>query len=137
MSALAVPTLDSLAPQSLQTEEVSWVPVCPVDALLPGRGAAAIIGGAQIALFRTAVGTLHALGNRDPYSGANVLSRGIVGSRRDVPTVASPMYKQVFDLRTGRCLDDAAVAVACYPVRVVDGLVEVGADPYAPGVPLT
>ena len=43
--------------------------------------------------------------NLDPYSGASVLSRGIVGSRQDAPTVASPMYKQVFDLRTGACLD--------------------------------
>jgi len=54
-----------------------------------------------------------------------VLSRGIVGSRGDVPTVASPMYKQAFDLRTGGCLDDDTVRVATYDVRVVGGQVEV------------
>jgi nitrite reductase (NADH) small subunit len=46
-----------------------------------------------------------------------VLSRGIVGCRGGVPTVASPMFKQVFDLRTGRCLDDPDRAVAAFAVR--------------------
>ncbi len=54
-----------------------------------------------------------------------MLSRGIVGSRGEVPTVASPLHKQVFDLRTGACLDDETVAVPVYAVRVRDGLVEV------------
>ena len=78
-----------------------------------------------MAVFRTADGQVHALSNRDPFSSAMVLSRGIVGSRGDVRTVASPMYKQAFDLRTGRCLDDPAVAVPTYDVRVVAGTVEV------------
>jgi nitrite reductase (NADH) small subunit len=99
--------------------------VCAYDALLPERGVAALVGEIQIALFRTYDGTVYALGNHDPFSGANVLSRGIVGSRGDVPTVASPMFKQVFDLRTGDCLDDPDVAVPVYPVQVVDGQVVV------------
>jgi len=99
--------------------------VCAYDALLPERGVAALVGEIQIALFRTYDGTVYALGNHDPFSGANVLSRGIVGSRGDVPTVASPMFKQVFDLRTGDCLDDPDVAVPAYPVQVVDGQVVV------------
>ncbi|MGH3368502.1 MAG: nitrite reductase small subunit NirD, partial [Nocardioidaceae bacterium] len=97
------------------------------DDLLPERGVAALVDGRQIALFRTHDGTLYALDNHDPFSGANVLSRGIVGSRGDIPTVASPMFKQVFDLRTGNCLDDAGVAVATYQVGVVDGNVVVAA----------
>ena len=101
------------------------IEVCPYDALLPERGVAALIDGRQIALFRTYDGTVYALDNRDPFSGANVLSRGIVGSRGEVPTVASPMYKQVFDLRTGRCLDDPAVTVATYQVGIVAGQVVV------------
>jgi nitrite reductase (NADH) small subunit len=99
--------------------------VCAYDALLPERGVAALVGEIQIALFRTYDGTVYALGNHDPFSGANVLSRGIVGSRGDIPTVASPMFKQVFDLRTGDCLDDPDVAVPAYPVQVVDGQVVV------------
>lgn len=109
--------------------------VCSYDALLPERGVAALLDGRQVALFRTYAGEVFALSNQDPFSGANVLSRGIVGSRGDVPTVASPMFKQVFDLRTGQCLDDPAVAVAAYRVDVVDGqvLVSLGEGPRGEG----
>jgi nitrite reductase (NADH) small subunit len=103
----------------------TWVAVCSLDRLQPERGVAALVDGVQVALFRTHDGAVYALDNRDPWSGAYVLSRGIVGSRGDVPTVASPMYKQVFDLRTGACLDDDTVRVATYDVRVVDDQVEV------------
>jgi nitrite reductase (NADH) small subunit len=101
------------------------VTVCAYDALLPERGVAALIGQRQIALFRTHDGTVYAVDNHDPFSGANVMSRGIVGSRGDVPTVASPMFKQVFDLRTGICLDDPDVTIPTYGVLVVDGQVTV------------
>ncbi|NIK62213.1 nitrite reductase small subunit NirD [Kribbella shirazensis] len=105
---------------------VATVGVCALEALLPERGVAALFGDTQIALFRTHDGQVFAIGNQDPYSGANVMSRGIVGSRGDVPTVASPMFKQVFDLRTGVCLDDPDVSLPVYPVSVVDGQVVVG-----------
>jgi nitrite reductase (NADH) small subunit len=104
------------------------VVVCRLADLVPERGVAALLEGRQIALFRTYDGEVHAIGNRDPFSGANVLSRGIVGSRGEVPTVASPMYKQVFDLRTGECLDDPSVSVPVFAVTVVDGVVMVGAE---------
>ncbi|MEV6268167.1 nitrite reductase small subunit NirD [Kribbella sp. NPDC051936] len=100
--------------------------ICAIDALLPERGVAALLGDVQIALFRTHDGEVFAIGNQDPFSGANVMSRGIVGSRGDVPTVASPMFKQVFDLRTGACLDDPDVSLPVYPVEIVDGQVVVG-----------
>jgi nitrite reductase (NADH) small subunit len=100
--------------------------VCEYQALLPERGVAALLGDVQIALFRTHDGEVFAIGNQDPFSRANVMSRGIVGSRGDVPTVASPMFKQVFDLRTGVCLDDPEVSVPVYPVDVVEGQVVVG-----------
>ena len=82
--------------------ERTWVSVCRYDQLVPERGVAALVDGEQVALFRTFDGMLYAIGNRDPFSGAFVLSRGIVGSAGDAPTVASPVFKQVFDLRTGR-----------------------------------
>lgn len=102
-----------------------WHRICPLDRLPVDRGVAALLDGEQVALFRLADGSLHALDNLDPFSGAMVLSRGLVGSRGERATVASPMYKQVFDLETGRCLDDDQVVLATHPVRVVDGLVEV------------
>ena len=106
---------------------MTWTAVCRYDDLLPERGVAALIGGAQVALFRTFDGSLYAIGNQDPFTGACVLSRGIVGTRADIPTVASPLHKQVFDLRTGTCLDDETVSVPVFAVRERDGRVEVAA----------
>jgi nitrite reductase (NADH) small subunit len=100
--------------------------VCAVDAVPLEGGVAALVDGVAVAVFRTHAGEVFALGNVDPFSGASVLSRGIVGSRGDAPVVSSPMYKQAFDLRTGRCLDDTAVSVPTYDVSVVDGVVVVG-----------
>lgn len=119
-------------------ETAVWTLVCRVDDLAPERGAAALLGPDQIALFRLVDGRVLAVQQHDPFSDAFVVSRGIVGSRAvdgaEVPTVASPMYKQVFDLTTGRCLDPAgkvpvrglAADLRTWPVRVRNGLVEVG-----------
>lgn len=103
-----------------------WTVVCPLERILPETGVPALVGGEAVAVFRTHDDAVHVLANYDPLSGASVLARGIVGTRGETPTVASPMLKQVFDLRTGQCLDDAAVRVDTYEVRVVDGVVQVG-----------
>lgn len=111
---------------------VEWQEVCDLDDLPRERGVAALVGGHQIALFRTFDDAVYALQQRDPYCGANVISRGIVGTRGDAPTVASPMYKQVFDLRTGECLDPVGkdpIPLDRWPVHVRDGVVFVGRDP--------
>ena len=116
-----------------------WVPVCALADLPRERGAAALVDGMQVALFRTHDDRVFAVQQYDPYSGAHVISRGIVGSRGDAPTVASPMYKQVFDLRTGACLDAVGkepVALLTYPVQVREGTVLVSGVP-APGDPGT
>lgn len=103
----------------------AWVDVCAVDAITPDTGVCALIAGKQVAIFRLRDGSLHALGNRDPFSGAYALSRGIVGDSAGVPKVASPVHKQAFDLRTGACLEDDQISVPSYPVRTVDGRVQV------------
>jgi nitrite reductase (NADH) small subunit len=105
--------------------ETGFVAVCSLDQLQPERGVAALVRGRQVAVFRTHDDALHALDNRDPFTGQNVLSRGIVGSRGDAPTVASPLLKQVFDLRTGRCLGDDTHRVDVHDVRVQHGMVQV------------
>ena len=105
-----------------------WAAVCRYEDLQPERGVAALLGDTQIALFRLFDGSLHAIGNQDPFTGVFVLTRGIVGTRGEIPTVASPLHKQVFDLRTGWCLDDngdGLVSVPTYDVRVRGGIVEV------------
>ncbi|MEW1903516.1 MULTISPECIES: nitrite reductase small subunit NirD [unclassified Streptomyces] len=98
----------------------SWMAVCEEARLTPGRGVAALLpDGRQVAVFRDRRGRTYAIDNRDPFTGAQVLSRGLLGSADGRPFVASPLLKQRFDLETGRCLDDEEVAVAVYPVRAV------------------
>ncbi|MEU4574760.1 nitrite reductase small subunit NirD [Nonomuraea sp. ATR24] len=104
---------------------MTWVDVCGYQNLLPERGVCALVGDRQVALFRTHDGSVHALGNLDPFSGAYVLSRGIVGTRKGEPTVASPLHKQVFSLVTGHCLDEPDIAVPVYHVRLDGDLVQV------------
>ena len=104
----------------------AWTAVCRVDDLSPERGAAALVGGDQVALFRTHEGDVYAVQQLDPFSGAHVMSRGIVGTRGEAPTVASPMYKQVFDLRTGVCLETNGKeqhTLRVWPAAVADGIV--------------
>jgi nitrite reductase (NADH) small subunit len=104
---------------------MTWHAVLPEARLLRERGVAALVEEVQVAVFRTYDGSLFAVGNIDPFTGSAVLSRGIVGNRGPIPTVASPLHKQVFDLSTGRCLDDEAMSVPVFNIRVRDGQIEV------------
>jgi nitrite reductase (NADH) small subunit len=105
----------------------SWTTACAYDYLIPGRGVGVLLDdGSQAALFRLDDGSLFAVGNMDPFSGAAVMSRGIVGDRAGRAAVQSPIGKQAFALDDGRCLDDPAVGVPVYPTRLVGGIVHVG-----------
>ena len=96
-----------------------WFAVCELSSLIPGRGVAALLpDGRQVAVFLARAGRPYAISNRDPFSGAQVLSRGLTGTHDGRPFVASPLLKQRFDLATGRCLDDDEAAVQAYEVRV-------------------
>jgi nitrite reductase (NADH) small subunit len=106
-----------------------WVEICPYDAIYPDTGVCALIDGRQVAVFRLSDGNLYAVSNHDPFSGANVLSRGIVGDRAGEPKVASPIYKQTFNLRTGVCYEDAGVRLDVYRVRRRRGVVEIFSAP--------
>ena len=64
-----------------------------------------------------------AVENYDPFSNANVMSRGLVGDLQGQIVVASPVYKQHFNLRTGRCLEDESVSLRTWPCGVLDGRV--------------
>lgn len=111
---------------STSTDPTTYTVVCALDRIEEEGGVAALVDGVAVAIFRTHDGNVYAMSNYDPCSRASVLARGIVGTRGDIPYVASPMHKQAFDLRTGQCLDDAAVRVPTYDVRVADGMVLVG-----------
>ncbi|MGY0023880.1 nitrite reductase small subunit NirD [Streptomyces sp. cg35] len=95
-----------------------WLTICDLSRLTPGRGVAALLpDGRQAAVFLDRAGRVYAVDNTDPFTGAAVLSRGLLGSAQGRPFVASPLLKQRFDLESGRCLDDESVAVQAYAVR--------------------
>ena len=96
-----------------------WSHICALADILPDCGVAALLNGEQVAVFRVR-DALHAIGNRDPASGANVLARGIVGDVGGEIVVASPIYKQHFSLVTGHCLEEPSVSVPVYLVRVIE-----------------
>lgn len=118
-----------------------WERACLLTDLFPERGAAALFGDVQVALFRLPDdpayaahgGQVYAVQNLDPFSAANVMSRGIVGTRGGEPTVAAPVYKQVFSLVTGKCLatadktpkDDLPPDLTTYAVKIRDGVIHV------------
>ena len=108
----------------------AWVDVCGLEDIVPQTGVCVLVGRRQIAVVRVGEGAdVYAIDNFDPFSKAFVLSRGIVGDKGGVPKIASPIYKQSFDLRTGQCLDDATVRLPVYEARVRDGRVEVNPEP--------
>ena len=101
--------------------------ICKIDDIIPETGVCALVNGEQVDIFRTQNGDVFAMDNFDPFSKANVISRGLLGScdidGQKVRYVASPMYKQRFDLATGKCLDDERVSLRSYPVKVNHGVV--------------
>lgn len=119
---ISLQTLETLEKTDTQVQlrvGQEWLALCALSVLTPGRGVAALLpDGRQAAVFLDRAGTPYAIDNRDPFSGAQVLSRGLVGSSAGRPFVASPLLKQRFDLETGRCLDDESVSVTAYEVRL-------------------
>jgi nitrite reductase (NADH) small subunit len=113
--------------QSLVREtSKTWVDICSIEQIAPNTGVCALVEGQQVAIFKVGnQNEVFAISNYDPFSKAFVLSRGIVGDRKGILKVASPIYKQNFNLLTGQCLDDETVSIPTYQVRVVEGRVQI------------
>lgn len=110
--------------------ENQWVDVCNLDDITPNTGVGALIAGQSVALFR--VGNekrIYALSNKDPFSQANVMARGIIGDLQGERVIASPIYKQHFSLATGRCLEDKDQKLSVFPTKIENGRVWVGTVP--------
>jgi NAD(P)H-dependent nitrite reductase small subunit len=104
-----------------------WIDVCSVDDLQPESGVCALVDGEQVAIFwmPETEAKVYAVGNYDPFGNANVLSRGLCGDIGGQPVVASPLYKQHFNLQTGDCLEDETVKIPVYAIRIENGSVQV------------
>lgn len=97
--------------------------ICKLTDIVPETGVCALIEDTQVAIFRTHDDQIYAVDNHDPFSKANVLARGLLGSTmgedgNPILYIASPIYKQRFDLATGKCLDDDSVSLNTYPVKL-------------------
>ncbi|MEH6466010.1 MAG: nitrite reductase small subunit NirD [Porticoccus sp.] len=106
-----------------------WVRICQDEDLLTNTGLCALLDGEQVAIYKinppkNNLGEdnqdLYAISNYDPIGKANVLSRGILGNIGDHLVVASPLYKQHFDLVSGECLEDPEHRVKTYEVRRIN-----------------
>lgn len=113
----------------------AWQDVCALDDIPFDAGIAALLGEGtpwqrQIALFRVGDSQeIYAVANLDPFSGANVLGRGILCHIQGEPAVASPVLKQHFSLRDGHCFEDPEVCIPVFAVRLRDGRVLVASAP--------
>ena len=98
-----------------------WIDICNLDEILPNMGRCALFENQQIAIFRVMKAgqeLLYAVNNYCPFSKVNVISRGLIGSLADKVVVASPIYKQHFDLTNGQCIEDEKVMLKTYEVRL-------------------
>ena len=102
---------------------LAYVPVCSVDDILPDTGVCALLEGRHVAVVPVGAERIHPLDNRDPKSGASVLARGLVGNLGERVVVASPLYKNHFDLATGECLEAPEQSVRAHAVKVDAGRV--------------
>ena len=107
------------------TTNQNWTDICAVDDILPSTGMCALVDQRHVAVFRLGADRFFAIDNVDPKSGASVLSRGLLGSVGDRIVVASPLYKNHFDLQTGECLEAPEQSVRAHGVRVDGGRVSV------------
>jgi len=98
-----------------------WTDICKLGDILPNMGRCALFEKQQVAIFRVIRAgeeLLFAVHNYCPFSEANIISRGIIGSIDEHIVVASPLYKQHFNLLNGQCLQDEAVSIKTFQVRL-------------------
>lgn len=112
---------------------VEWTALCDKNDLVPRSGVVAWYEGAQIALFylpetENTSARVFAVDNHDPFSKANIIGRGIIGDLRGQLVVASPLYKQHFNLENGICLEDSSKSLRTWDTRLTpEGKVEIRA----------
>ncbi|WP_373018048.1 nitrite reductase small subunit NirD [Thiomicrorhabdus sp.] len=101
--------------------------VCSLNELVANSGVAALVKGRQIALFYLD-DQVYALDNYDPAGKAYVLSRGMIGNLGEALVVASPLYKDHFNLQTGQCLEKPELSVEVFDAKIEDGDVWVSVE---------
>jgi nitrite reductase (NADH) small subunit len=99
---------------------VAFVRVADVADVPAGQGTLLEVGGVTIALFNAGAGRFHATSPLCPHEDGPLAEGWLEGD-----AVVCPWHGFDFELTTGRCKVDDAIAITVYPVRVVGGDVEV------------
>jgi nitrite reductase (NADH) small subunit len=94
--------------------DIGWVNEIPVR----GSRTVPVVGGEEIAVFRTADGKVFALANRCPHKGGP-LSQGIVHGH----SVACPLHNWQIALATGEAQGPDSGCTPTIPVKVSGGRV--------------
>lgn len=109
---------------SISGTELEYVPVASVDELPNGERLFMEIDGQRIVIFNLG-GLYYAIGDLCSHDDGPV-GEGMV----DGEEIICPRHGARFDLRTGKALRMPAVkGIPAYPVRVVDGQIEIGLPP--------
>ncbi len=104
---------------------MSWVDVGPLAAMAFKPGCPVKIGDRWVALFKLG-DELHAIDNACPHASAPLCDGSVLHGK-----VVCFLHCWEFDLRTGACDVGAQWNVRTWPVRVVDGQVQIQVDAIA------
>lgn len=106
---------------SLEESQADFFPVVPAEQLPAGERLFVEIEGRPIVLFNLA-GRFFAIGDVCTHDNGPLGEGELEGER-----IVCPRHGARFDLRTGRALSLPAVTdIPAYPVRVRDGMIEIG-----------
>jgi 3-phenylpropionate/trans-cinnamate dioxygenase ferredoxin subunit len=105
----------------LEAEKVEFIPIAGVEDLPPGERLYVEIDGKPIVVFNLA-GGLYAIADVCSHDDGPVGDGEVEGDE-----VICPRHGARFDIRSGKALGlPAVVDIPAYPVRVVDGQIELG-----------
>jgi 3-phenylpropionate/trans-cinnamate dioxygenase ferredoxin subunit len=101
--------------------QVEYIEVAPLTELPPGERLFIEIDGKPIVIFNIA-GNLYAIGDVCTHDDGPLGDGEVEGDE-----IVCPRHGARFDLRTGKVTSmPAVVDIPAYPVRVLDGVIEVG-----------
>jgi len=105
--------------------EPSFVPVMTLAEIPQGSMQAKVLDGREIVICHTREGGVFALDNICTHAHARMCEGRLRATR-----LVCPLHGASFDVRDGRVLGPPAVMpLPTYPVRVVDGMIEVSLTP--------
>jgi len=87
----------------------------PIDRIPPGEGQTFVVGGRQIAVFRTRDDDVYATQARCPHK-AGLLADGVMGDGK----IICPLHSYKFDLATGMPLDNACSSLQTFRAEVTE-----------------